>query len=78
MREEIIKYINNDIVSISETHLKDGDTIIDEIKWLGQSRKNNVRKYQKRVMGGIGFLIKNYLYSLYHITCIDSKYEDIF
>ncbi len=63
---------------ISETHLKDGEDIsLKCYKWVGQSRKINVRKHQKRVMGGIGFLIRDQLYSEYHINMIDSQFEGV-
>ena len=60
LRDDIINYIDCDVYFVSETHLKEGEKIdVKDYTWDGQSRKINVKKHQKRVMGGVGFLIKN-------------------
>lgn len=78
MRDEIFNYVDCDVFFVSETHLKKGEDIkIENFSWMGQSRSINVKKNQKRVMGGVGFLIKKCLYTDYHIKCIDNKFEGI-
>ena len=70
--------MNCDIYFLSETHLKQSEPInIDDFEWYGQYRKINVKKNQRRVMGGIGFLIKKHLYKDYNIQCVDSTFEGI-
>ena len=58
LRDDIINYVDCDVYLVSETHLNEGEKIyVNDYTWDGQSRKINVKKHQKRVMGGVGFLI---------------------
>ena len=77
MRQGIIHGINTDIISISESHLIDQNSIhIDGYNWYGYNRQElHVRA--RKGSGGVGFLIKSWINCEYNIEIVDKCYDGI-
>ena len=78
IRELLLKHFDHDVIFICESHLKLKESIsLSNYKWYGQNRQLQHKKNYRRGMGGVGFLIKSYLYSEYNIKCVDSSHEGV-
>ena len=69
--------MNFDILGLAETHLIGDKGIVKTgYTWFGQNRKQlHVRA--KKGSGGIGFLVKHYLFETFDIQICDNSYEGI-
>ncbi|MES9882132.1 MAG: reverse transcriptase family protein [Sedimenticola sp.] len=77
LRETIIDFLNVDIVSLCETHLKhDEQLTVPGYKWIGHNRQN-LSPNAVRGSGGVGFLIKLNILETFEVSILDTSYEDI-
>lgn len=79
LRSEIVKQLNCDIISLNETHLLDENelNLSDHgYKWIGFNR-SNIHVNAPNGSVGIGILVKNSLYKVYHVHIIDKSYKGI-
>ena len=65
------------MIGIAETHLRNDDILnVDGYKWFGNNRQG-IHKRAKSGSGGVGFLIKDYLFEIFEIGIMDQSYEGI-
>ncbi len=77
IRETIIDCLNVDIVSLSETHLRNDEVLSQPgYKWIGHNRLN-ISPNAVRGSGGVGFLIKHSLLENYTLSSLDKTFEGI-
>ncbi|VDI21972.1 Hypothetical predicted protein [Mytilus galloprovincialis] len=77
LRENILTSLNFDIVGISESHLRDEQTIdLNGYKWIGNNRKT-ISTNAWRGSGGVGFLIKNNVFNNFDVNIFDRNRDDI-
>lgn len=79
LRCELIKHLCCDIVSINETHLIDQSDINlshYDYKWIAFNR-SHIHINAPKGSGGVGLLVKNWLYRTYNVDIIDKSFEGI-
>ena len=77
LRQEILRAVDADITSICETHLSGSSVIeIDEYKWIGFNRRE-IHINAPKASGGVGVLIKDWVFNVYNVTVEDKSYEGI-
>ena len=77
LRAEIIAKFQFDIICICETHLRNNDKVtVDNYIWFGNNRKL-LHVNAKKGSGGIGFLIKTSVLSMYNIVSVDRSVDDV-
>ena len=66
-----------DILGIAESHLTGSDSInLDGYKWYGNNRKG-IHVHARTGSGGVGFLIRNEICTLFDIKVLDNSFEGI-
>ena len=75
--ENLLKYIDSDIICINETHLQGGTTIdIDGFTFYGHNRHSTHIRAPKG-SGGVGIFVRNDLFSHFNISILDKSYDGI-
>ena len=80
IRERILQHLNADIICISESHVLNKDNSfkpsLTGYKWIDHARRTR-HVNAKRAYGGVGVLIKDYLFVDFLISVIDKAYDGI-
>lgn len=77
MRSALLLPLEADIISINETHLTGSDEIsLEGYVWYGHNRQTIHRKAPKG-SGGVGILVKNWMFDEFEIKVIDKSVEGI-
>ena len=78
LRQNVLKYVEPDVIIIVETKLKHAETInLDGFKWYGFNRKSQL-KTAKCGSGGVGFFISYKLLEYMEVTVIDINIDGLY
>ena len=77
IRENCIRHFDLDIIGVSETHLKDNDSIdFEGYTWFANNRSNtHINAWSGS--GGVAFLVKNTLFNNFEVSICDKSNEGI-
>ena len=78
VKKELLQSIETDIIGLCETHLRNEEGLSDLVNyyWTGQNRTQMSANAVKG-SGGVGFLIKKSILSLFNVEVLDSSFEGI-